>query len=147
MVELRVKVREADFKQDRDALRLIRNSVFVEEQSVPLALEYDERDPLCRHVLACIDGQPVGTGRLDVKNSGKIGRVAVLAPYRGQGVGEQLMQALHQIAARDGLPQLRLNAQVSALAFYQRLGYQPYGERFVEAGIDHQAMLLELVDD
>ncbi|MEH6650074.1 MAG: GNAT family N-acetyltransferase [Motiliproteus sp.] len=141
---MNIIVKQVDYGHHQDAIQLIRTQVFVQEQSVPEALEYDDRDPLCCHVLALEGDRAIATGRLDLEKDGKIGRVSVLAEQRGKGVGEQVMQSLQRIARRAGLKQVRLNAQVSALPFYLRLGYQPCGERFMEAGIPHQAMLLAL---
>src|SRR5690606_9511514 len=122
------------------AIRAIRFAVFVDEQHVPAPLEMDERDPECIHVLAFVDGRPVGTGRLDLDKRGKIGRVAVLADARRRGVGRALMERLHDIATRSGLADVWCNAQVSAAPFYERLGYEVVSEVFDEAGIDHVRM-------
>jgi predicted GNAT family N-acyltransferase len=125
-------------------LRQVRETVFVQEQGVPLELEWDELDPVCHHVVARDDrGQPIGTGRLTPKHT--IGRMAVLADWRGRGVGDALLRALVEQARGLGWRELSLHAQVTALGFYARHGFLPCGERFMEAGIEHQTMRL-LVD-
>ena len=139
-----VSVREADYVADYATIRAIRFAVFVDEQGVPPSIEMDERDPECIHVLAFVDGEAVGTGRLDVAKHGKIGRVAVLARVRGTGVGRALMMHLHEIARRHGLADVWCHAQVSAAPFYERLGYERVGDIFVEAGIDHVKMVRSL---
>ena len=101
----------------------IRFEVFVEEQKVPAEMEL---------------GQPVGTGRLLA--DGHIGRMAVLAGWRGQGVGAALLQALIDEAGRRGMAQLALSAQTHALGFYARFGFLPEGEVYEEAGLPHQVM-------
>lgn len=135
-----IEVREADFEADHEAIRRIRYAVFVDEQRIPAHLELDERDLECLHVLAFVDGEPVGTGRLDTAQGGKIGRVAVLAGYRGRGVGTALMQRFHAIAAEAGFDTVWCNAQLAAVPFYRKLGYRAVGERFQEAGIEHVRM-------
>jgi predicted GNAT family N-acyltransferase len=135
-----VRVREADFAVDEAAIRGIRFAVFVDEQRVPANLEMDERDAACAHVLALVEGQPVGTGRLDAENDGKIGRVAVLASARRQGVGRAVMARLHEAARQRGLTEVWCHAQVAAVPFYERLGYRVVGGVFDEAGIDHVRM-------
>lgn len=133
------RVEAVDFASHRDALRQVRDVVFVQEQQVPQALEHDALDPLCRHVIARdAQGQPIGTGRLTPER--KIGRMAVLPPWRGQGVGDALLLALLEQARQQHWPEVSLNAQVSAEAFYARHGFLPHGPRFLEAGIEHQAM-------
>lgn len=120
-------------------LRSIRDVVFVQEQQVPVEIERDALDPLCTHVLARdASGTPIGTGRL--APDGKIGRMAVLAAWRGRGVGAALLRALVARAEADGLRRLHLHAQVDAECFYAAKGFLPMGDRFEEAGIVHQAM-------
>lgn len=120
-------------------LRVVRETVFVHEQQVPLEEEWDALDPLCRHVIARDEaGAPIGTGRLTPER--RIGRMAVLADWRGQGVGDAMLAALMAEARKLGWPAVSLNAQVSAEAFYARHGFIPEGERFMEAGIEHQSM-------
>lgn len=133
------RVEPADYRADFDALRHVRETVFVLEQQVPLEEEWDELDPRCRHVIARdARHQPIGTGRLTPER--KIGRMAVLREWRGRGVGDALLLALMDEARALGWDSVSLNAQVQAQAFYARHGFEPYGERFMEAGIEHQAM-------
>lgn len=135
-----VTVKIADYRADYAAIRGIRFAVFVDEQRVPASLEMDERDPECVHVLALVDGEPVGTGRLDPAKQGKIGRVAVLARARRTGVGRAVMERLHEVARSRGLGGVWCHAQVAAAPFYTRLGYRKVGGVFEEAGIDHVRM-------
>lgn len=136
-------VEQVDYTSALPELRSVRETVFVQEQSVPLDLEWDDLDPQCHHVLARDSaGQPIGTGRLTPEH--KIGRMAVLASWRGRGVGDALLLALLEQARTLGWRKIALNSQTSALEFYARHGFLPCGEPFVEAGIDHQAMELLL---
>ncbi len=135
----RFRIVDADYAIDLERLRAVREPVFVQEQQVPLDLEWDELDPLAWHVLALAgDGQPVGTGRLTA--DGRIGRMAVLAPWRGSGVGSALLQRLLELAGDRRLPAVELHAQVSAIDFYVRHGFVAWGEPFQEAGILHRHM-------
>jgi predicted GNAT family N-acyltransferase len=137
------RVEPADYAADFKDLRAVREPVFVVEQNVPLEMEWDELDPMCRHVIARDDQhQPIGTGRLTPEH--KIGRMAVLKEWRGRGVGEALLLALIEQARDLGLPQVSLHAQVDAIGFYEKFGFESYGERFEEAGIQHQSMRLAL---
>jgi predicted GNAT family N-acyltransferase len=132
-------VEAVDYQAALPQLREVRESVFVQEQGVPLELEWDELDPQCHHVIARdAQGNPIGTGRLTPEH--KIGRMAVLAEWRGRGVGDALLQALIEKAHALDWHDVSLHAQVTAINFYARHGFLPYGERFVEAGIDHQSM-------
>ena len=117
----------------------LRVRVFVEEQGVPAEIERDALDAVCRHAIARdAGGRVIATGRL--LPDGHIGRMAVLRTARGAGVGGAVLQALIAEAARRGLPEVALNAQTHALAFYLRHGFEAVGEVFMEAGIPHRAM-------
>lgn len=133
------RIERIDYATGVDALRAVREPVFVQEQQVPLELEWDELDPVCTHLLARdTDGAPIGTGRLTPER--KIGRMAVLPAWRGRGVGDALLLALVEEAKRQRWPEVTLHAQVSALGFYAKHGFVPVGARFMEAGIEHQTM-------
>ncbi len=135
-----VYIREADYESDRAVLMKVRFRVFVEEQHVPPSLETDDRDPFCIHLLVFEDHEAVATGRIDLDQDGKIGRVAVLAAKRRQGIGAAIMARLHEIGKRNGLNKVWCHAQVTAVPFYERLGYRIIGETFYEAGIEHVRM-------
>ncbi len=123
----------------REEAYAIRHAVFVIEQKVPAELELDEWDDQCWHALARdTAGRAVATGRL--LPDGHIGRMAVRKEARGTGVGARVLEALISKAQSLGYPELILNAQTHAMAFYTRAGFTPEGEAFEEAGIPHQTM-------
>lgn len=136
----RTSIRPATWHDLGQRLLNVRRAVFCEEQGVPEAIEIDGRDPHCSHVAAVDDdtGQLVGTGRMD--GTGHIGRVAVLAPFRGRGIGKRIVQFFIDDARRRGLTEVHLNAQTDATAFYESLGFTPHGDEFLEADIPHIAM-------
>ncbi len=137
------RLRPASWPNDREALRHVRETVFVEEQGVPLALERDGLDETAFHLLAeDAAGNPVGTGRL--LPDGHIGRMAVLKPWRGRGVGSALLRGLVEEGRRRRLERLVLHAQVTALPFYRRHGFVAEGPVFDDAGIPHRRMVLRL---
>ena len=132
-------VRHAHWSADGVALQAIRHEVFVCEQRVPRELEWDGRDPQCLHFLALAAGdEAVGCARL--LPDGHIGRMAVRLPWRRQGVGRALLEAAVAAGCAAGHRSLQLNAQVQALAFYERAGFVAHGPVFLDAGIDHRAM-------
>src|SRR5215831_18985341 len=141
-------VRTCATAADRAAAMRIRFAVFVEEQRVPPELETDAYDVMAVHLLAVEEetGEPIGTARLVDQGSGvaKIGRVAVLPDYRGQGVGEALMREALDRARRTGHNIAVLDAQVAVLGFYERLGFVADGPVFDDAGIPHRHMTLRL---
>lgn len=117
----------------------IRMDVFVNEQNVPAEEELDEFDTAAIHILALVDDQAVGTARAVEKMQGlwKIGRVAVRAAYRGQGIGAALMRSIETACPAN---HFILSAQTHALRFYEQLGYKAEGAEFIDAGIAHRIM-------
>lgn len=137
-------VTRADWERDEAALREVRSRVFIEEQDVPIDLEWDGLDPECVHALAIADGRPVGTGRLTP--DGHVGRMAVIADWRGRGVGTALLQHLMRAGRERGDTACELNAQVSAIGFYERFGFRTEGDEFMDAGIPHRRMRLDYAE-
>jgi predicted GNAT family N-acyltransferase len=138
----KVSVRPADWSVDREILKALREKVFIREQFVSADMEWDEFDSLSRHLVASVDGIPIGTGRL--LPDGHIGRMAVLREWRGQGAGSALLTGLMEIARTLGMQRVLLNAQVQALPFYLRHGFQAEGDEFLDAGIPHRRMWRDL---
>ena len=125
--------------------RALRRVVFIEEQGVSEADELDDLDGVAVHLLATVDGRPMGSARIvPGKGYGKIGRVCVLAEARGTGLGAALMREAVQECRRLGLKTARLGAQTHALGFYEALGFEAVGPVFDDAGIPHREMILSL---
>ncbi len=139
-------VTQVTFAEAEAEIRAIRHEVFVQGQDVPEPEEWDGRDPRCDHVVARLpDGTPIGTARLcDAK---KIGRMAVRAPWRGAGVGSALLTALVELAQHRGASKCTLAAQLQAIPFYARHGFQEHGPVFLDAGIEHRQMTRHLTGD
>jgi predicted GNAT family N-acyltransferase len=126
------------------ALEHVRRAVFIVEQGIAEADEWDSADVQCVHALALTAKRDaVGTGRLEA--TGKIGRLAVLAEFRGRGLGGELLEWLVAEARRQGMKQVFLHAQVHALEFYLRHDFRPQGPEFDEVGIPHQRMSRRLI--
>ncbi|MES9950764.1 MAG: GNAT family N-acetyltransferase [Candidatus Thiodiazotropha sp.] len=139
-------IRKAKWPEERELLRQVREPVFVEEQGVPLAMEWDDDDLMAHHLLALDrDQRPIATARL--LGNGQIGRMAVVPEWRNRGIGTALLLNLIQHADSIGLQTLFLHAQSSAEPFYAKAGFTASGEPFIEAGIEHQMMLLSLNKD
>lgn len=132
-----ISVRLADWQQD-EAIRQIRQQVFVDEQQVPAELEWDMDDADAAHFLMFVEQQAMGTARL--LGDGRIGRVAILAEGRGRGLGRELMLAVMHHAQNMGMTNLTLSAQTHALEFYRRLGFEVCSDVYLDAGIAHQDM-------
>ncbi|MCP4847022.1 MAG: GNAT family N-acetyltransferase [Verrucomicrobiaceae bacterium] len=133
-------VREAQWSIDCDDLLEVRGAVFIVEQGVDVSVERDGRDGECLHAIAEDSaGLPIGAGR--ISRGGKVGRIAVLGGWRGQGVGMAIMRELLRQAQHAGIWKTYLHSQSSAAGFYLRFGYQPEGDEFLEANIPHMKMI------
>ena len=142
----RFTVRLAAWGEDEKAIHRIREVVFVQEQSVDPELEWDGLDDACLQALAEDENRDgIGTGRLHP--SGKIGRMAVMRSWRGQGVGAAIMECLIEAARQANLDEVYLHAQTHVVGFYARFGFAPEGEEFEEADIPHRLMRRRLAND
>lgn len=131
------------WQADKASLAAIRRTVFIEEQHVPEALEWDGEDEAAQHFLALdADGTPIGCARL--LPSGKLGRMAVLPSWRRRGVGMALLQAAMAACREYGDASIQLSAQVQAIPFYQHAGFTVCSGIYNDAGIPHRDMRLTL---
>lgn len=124
----------------------IRKKVFMEEQKVPLELEIEDEDQCIHFVLYTESGQPAATCRLFKKrnNQVKLQRMAVLKPFRQKGLGKEIMLAAETYAIDHHYDWIYLDAQTHALGFYQQLGYEAFGDEFLDADIPHFSMKKKL---
>ncbi|MBE9010865.1 GNAT family N-acetyltransferase [Pseudanabaenaceae cyanobacterium LEGE 13415] len=135
-------IKVADFERDFQNIVAIRTSVFQDEQGVDSALEFDGLDESATHFLAYEGDRAIGTARvrfLDV-HTAKLERVAVLADRRKYGIGRKIVETALEFLANKNISDLRIHAQISVVAFYQKLGFVAEGEPFDEAGIPHIKM-------
>ena len=136
-------VRAADWKVDEISIAGVRRAVFIEEQGVPEALEWEAEDPHCRWFLATSSAQSV-IGIVRLTAAGRIGRMAVKSDWRGQGVGRALLAAALNAAGSAGLRQVHLSAQTHAIGYYACQGFVADGPEYLDAGIPHRHMYLNL---
>jgi predicted GNAT family N-acyltransferase len=131
---------------DLAACHALRRAVFIEEQGVSEFEEMDDKDAEAIHLLARQGDRPVGSARiLLVGDTGKIGRVCVLAPARGTGLGAALIRAaLDVLRDQPGITRAKLSSQTHALGFYEKLGFVAHGPVYDDAGIPHRDMTRDL---
>ena len=127
------------FAESAADIRSVRDTVFGHEQHVAREIDFDGTDPDCVHVVATdAGGTPIGTGR--IQPDGRIGRLSVLKGWRGQGIGARMLEALVVSARGRGLEKVYLHAQVQAIPFYEKRGFERDGAEFLEAGMRHMTM-------
>ncbi len=136
-----LKVIIANSNEQLEAIFKIRREVFVEEQKVDEAEEYDEFETSSTHLLALYNDYPVGTCRFRNTDKGiKLERFAVLKSHRDKSVGKALVMAtLDQV---DLNQYIYLHAQIQVVDFYKKYGFVAVGDMFEEANIKHYKMEL-----
>ncbi|MGG6264760.1 GNAT family N-acetyltransferase [Leptolyngbya sp. AN03gr2] len=135
-------IKVADFDRDFQDIVAIRTNVFQDEQGVDSALEFDGLDEKATHFLAYEGDRAIGTARVRFLDShtAKLERVAVLTDRRKYGIGRKIVETALKFLANKNISDLRIHAQISVVAFYQKLGFVTEGEPFDEAGISHIKM-------
>lgn len=119
----------------------VRGLVFIVEQEIDWAIEFDGLDKECVLFTAYDNFIPVGAARL-YKN--KVGRVATIKDYRGKGIASLIMEKIEEYAKENNIPKLKLHAQYYIKDFYLKRGYTQFGDIFYEADIKHIAMVKEI---
>jgi predicted GNAT family N-acyltransferase len=141
-----IRIRPVTSEAEWAFARAVRQRVFVEEQQCPTEEEWDAFDEVSRHLIALVGEDVVGTARwrtvpFEEQLSAKLERFAILPAYRGRGFGRSLVAYAIDDARRAGFFTYVLHAQAYLEAFYTSLGFTSTGERFMEAGIPHVAMV------
>jgi predicted GNAT family N-acyltransferase len=136
-----IEVRPARDEPEVAAALALREEVFCGEQGVSLADERDGRDGDAVHLVVAEDGGVIATCRLLAEGTTvKLGRMAVVRRARGRGLARALLDEADTRARALGGERIALAAQLSAQAMYERAGYEPYGDVFLDAGIEHVMM-------
>lgn len=125
----------------------LRSEVFVVEQDC-VYQDVDNKDQKALHVIGVKNGEIVAYTRIfkpgDYFDNVSIGRVVVRQNQRKHGLGKQIMQAsLAVIDERFPDGPIEISAQTYLLKFYTELGFNAFGEEYLEDGIPHRKMLKE----
>ncbi|MYL63585.1 GNAT family N-acetyltransferase [Bacillus hwajinpoensis] len=140
-----MQVKIVESKQELEDAFLVRHAVFVGEQQVPAELEIDDYESQAYHFVAYDNSKPTAAGRFRVINQiAKAERICVLSSYRKTGLGQLLMKSIEKHARELDLKEIKLNAQRTAVGFYEKLGYKTVSGEFIDAGIPHVTMIKTL---
>ena len=136
-----LRLMDSDFQELKTAFS-IRKKVFVEEQQVSEADEFDEFEKIAKHYLLIIDGEPIATARWRfIGDKIKCERFAMLSEYRNKGFGSELLRELvKDVKSKSNT--VYLHAQLKAIPFYERMGFTKVGDQFTECEIEHYKMVL-----
>lgn len=126
----------------------LRIRVFVDEQGVDAEEEMDDLDAESLQIVAVDEKGVIATCRLRDLGEGewKLERMVVDRRVRRSGVGGRLLGGAEREARERGATEMVLNAQRRAESFYAANGYEPEGDTFIEAKIEHVRMRKALLD-
>ena len=137
------QVKHGRWDQLQQDAKLIRTQVFICEQGITEADEWDDQDLISQHFVIYDQDQPIATARLLQDNS--VGRVAVIQKYREQGIGRLIMLEIIEHAQQQQYSFLKLSSQLHAISFYEKLGFVTQGNPYDECGIPHIEMMMPLM--
>ncbi|MEM6641533.1 MAG: GNAT family N-acetyltransferase [Bacteroidota bacterium] len=141
---MKCEVRKALTKADQKKAFAIREEVFVGEQGVSAADEFDEFEEEAHHFVALDhEGNPIGSARWRMVPKGiKLERFTVKKTLRSQGLGSQLVETVLSDIAMEAKKNtyLYLHSQLAAVPLYEKFGFQKEGDQFDECGIMHYLM-------
>jgi ribosomal protein S18 acetylase RimI-like enzyme len=120
-LELRFRVLREPLGHSRDEVAFP-----FERESLHLVAHEQER------VVGCVLFHPEDAQR------GRLFQMAVA--LAGKGLGRQLVDTLEAELRARGFREVHMHARETAVGFYERLGYQVFGEPFSEVGIAHRHM-------
>ena len=138
-----IHITQVTWHQAQSQLREVRTKVFIDEQHVPIELEWDDLDETAQHLLVVNDQTyPVACARL--LSNGSVGRMAVLIAWRGLGIGSALLNEAISLYVQQGLQTITLSAQVHAVTFYEKAGFVVMSQPYLDANILHVDMQLSM---
>ncbi|MCC8365461.1 GNAT family N-acetyltransferase [Xenorhabdus sp. PB61.4] len=145
-----MKIKHSLGRQDPELIQHafnVRKYVFTDEQGFADEIDIDEYDDIALHVVVFDAENPIAVLRAVPQHNDmlKVGRVAVLKAYRGQGIGRLVMEFVENYARKNGVATIGLSSQCHAQPFYESLGYQTKGEIYMEDGAEHIFMELDLL--
>ena len=140
-----ISVRIVRTRRDLERVFRLREEIFIRGQRVPRGIEMDGREGKAKHFLAYYRGKLAGCARIRFMGKrAKLERIAVLSRYRKQGLGKAMTAHMVRYARRMGAKEALMHAQCHAGNFYEKCGFMPRGEVFIEAGMKHRKMYLKL---
>lgn len=116
----------------------IRENVFIEEQG--FYDEFDHLDYTATHLVLYYNTISAATCRFypfEEEGAYVIGRIAVVKEYRGKGLGARLIQEAEKRIREAGGKRVLLAAQTLAAGFYEKQGYETFGDIFLDEHCPH----------
>ncbi len=140
-----LRIRLIKNKSELKQVLKIREIVFITGQNVPEERELDGLDIVSKHVIVIFNGKPIGCARIRfIGREAKLERIAVLGEYRGKGFGKRLVNYLINYCKKKKVKEIVLHSQYYIRDFYAECGFKPKGKTFMDAGIKHIGMCMDV---
>lgn len=122
----------------------LRYALFFAEHNLPWSVVQDPRQAKYYHVAILIKDCVIAYGQLVPHNNGiyQICQMVVKLAYQGQNMGKQILLTLIELAKQEHAIALTLDSRLTAVGFYQKLGFQTNGSPFPSSttGVVHITM-------
>ena len=108
------------------------------QHHISLREEFDEHDGDGTNYIVLLDaGYPIATCRFYElsADSVMIGRVVVLPEYRGQHLGNRVIEEAEKWIGNLGYNRIEIESRTGAVAFYQKLGYEITDDTVIQSGV------------
>ncbi len=128
------------------AILQLRNIVFAIEQNCVYP-DLDDKDQLSYHLMGWENNKLIAYTRLvppdiSYQNIPSIGRVVTAPSARRNGIGKELMKlSIDKMQQLFGNTLIKISAQLYLKKFYESLGFIQTGDKYLEDGLDHIAMI------
>ncbi len=141
---MKITIRFVRDKHKLERVQKIREVVFTNEQKISAKLDRDGKDNEAEHIIAKDGSKTIGTARIRfIDDNAKVERLALLKEYRGKGIGKQILRYAVNYCKKKRVKEVVLHAQCYAMVLFERLGFEPRGQKLGEVGIDHIEMSLD----
>lgn len=145
MINTALHIKIADNADDINICYKLRETIFVREQNYSFEVEFDNLDAISKHFLLFENDFPIGNARISTDNTKAfISRVCVLKNYRKNGAGRFLMEEVINYCKKQNFEKIILVSQEHDIGFYSKLGFETFGEMYMDANIPHFKMQLML---
>lgn len=121
-----------------------RAEIFVVEQNC-VYQDFDDKDYESLHVFYREGKRVIAYLRAFVRDGATVQIGRVLTLKHGTGLGSELLrEGIRQVRAKMHPERIYIEAQCYAVGFYEREGFRICSEEFLEDGIPHVQMILDI---
>ena len=128
-------------------MRELRNNVLLRPLGVP-DNSWEMYDHRSWHFVAAKDHEVIGCAVLvpseEDPTTARLIQMAVDGNTQGKGVGKALLEQIIVFARGRKLKSITCHSRHYAVGFYEKLGFEVYGEELEEVGMPHRHMRISL---